>query len=57
MKIFGFCVASSNGGRVRWQLPGLDGMMEVVDEGRCLGIKYSGWYKEDVDVDDDKVDV
>ena len=57
MKILGFCVASSNGGLVRWRVPGLDGMMVGGGEDRCLGTKYSGWYKEGVAVDDEEVDV
>ena len=57
VKILGFCVASSNGGRVRLRVLGLDGMMVGGGEDRCGGTRYSGWYKEDVDVDDDKVDV
>ena len=57
MKILGFCLASSNGGLVRWRVPGLDGMMVGGGEDRCLGTKYSGWYKEGVAVDDEEVDV
>ena len=57
MKRLGFCVASSNGGRVRWRVPGLDGM--IVDSGwdRCLGIAYSGGYRGGADEDDEEVDV
>ena len=57
MKRLGFCVASSNGGRVRWRVPGLDGMMIGGGGDRCLGNRYSGWYKEGANEDDEEVDV